>query len=129
MVNYVVRPYEEALLNIIERAIDPNNGRIVTAPMAALGRILTQESVLQLADELQSNSNFQVRAVDNMGNRGRPASMDELRRRPAEDLDDLRLRAQRFVDAFFAAYASEIPALTEKLRWRILAEYARTEGE
>jgi hypothetical protein len=119
-INYTQRSFAEALRNIIERAADPNNGRIVSAPMAAQGRILARENVLKLAEEHAGNPSFTVRAVDNTGNRGRSVSLEELRHQAPESLDDLRARAQAFINAYFREHAAGNPALTDALRKRII---------
>ncbi len=128
LIRHVQRPFEEALQNIINHAISPDNGRVVAAPSTAQGRILARENVLRLADEHKDNPNVELLSVDNSGNRGRAMSIDELRQQQPEDLDELRTRAQDYVNAYFHDNASFNPLFTEVLRRRVLGSYAEGEG-
>lgn len=127
LIRHVQRPFEEALQNTIYRALSPDNGRVVEAPSTAQGRIAARENVLRFAEEYRDNPNVEVRSVDNTGNRGRDMSLDELRQQQPESLDDLRTRAQHYVNAHFRDNAAGNALLTESLRKRILGAYA--EGE
>lgn len=71
VITHVQRPFAEALGNIIGRATDPDNGRVVTLRSAAQGRIGARENILRLADKHADNPNFRVRAIDNTCNRAR----------------------------------------------------------
>ena len=126
-ISYTQRPYEEALRNIIERTADSGNGRVVNAEMAARGRIQARENVLRLAREYMDDPRVAVALNDNTGNRGQAMGLEQLRDQPAESLDDLRRRAQIFVNDYFDRHAASNPALTDALRRRILGAYG--EGE
>ncbi len=128
LVLFTYRPFEETVQNIIDRAADPDNGRVVSTPMAAQGRIQALENVLRLAEERAGDPNFTVRAVDNTGDGGKPMPLNKVRAQKPEDLDDLRRRAQAYVNAHFRDNAASNPALTEALRRRILGKDAGPDG-
>jgi hypothetical protein len=114
-INYVYCPFEKAILNIIFRATDPKNGRVVNIKRAAKGHNQALENIFRIAKAYRNNRSVTFGVIDNSADQPRAASLAELAGLRHPSVDVLKRRGYSAVDAYFTSSQAGDPSLTKKL--------------
>ena len=113
---YVYRPFGEAVENIIQRAANFENGRVVEVKRAASGHYRAPRTVLKLMEDFLGNGELAVKFADNTGNHFREMTREELESLLPHSIDGLCAEGYKRVDDYFAKNGPKNRALTAELR-------------
>jgi hypothetical protein len=114
-INYVFCPFPKAIQNIIRRATDVANGRVVNVNRAAKGHFQALENIFKIEKAYRNNPSVTFGVIDNSGDKPKTSSLRELRFLRYPSVDALKQRGYSAVDAYFKSSQAGDPSLTGKL--------------
>lgn len=114
-INYVYCPFEKAIQNIIRRATDVRNGRVVNVKRAAKGHFQALENIFKIEKSYRNNPSVTFGVIDNSYDEPKVSSLAELKSHRYPSIDALMQRGYPCVDAYFTSSQASDPSLTGKL--------------
>jgi hypothetical protein len=114
-INYVYCPFEKAIQNIIRRATDPTNGRVVNVKRAAKGHSQAFANIFRIVKAYRSNPSVTFGVVDNSDDDPSASSLAKLAALPRPSIDALEALGYAAVNACFTSSQGTDPSLTEEL--------------
>lgn len=114
-INYVYCPFEKAIQNIIRRAMDVTNGRVVNVKRAAKGHFQALENIFRIEKAYRNNISITFGVIDNSADKPKPSSLIELASHRYRSIDSLKRRGYAVVNAYFTSSKAGDSGRTEKL--------------
>jgi Zeta toxin len=103
-INYVYRDFKEAVLGMIERALDPKVGRIVPIDDMARTHFGAQETIFTILERYENEPRVAIRLWESLpGNEVKPMSLNGLLARVLPDIDELQHLGQTVLDESYEA--------------------------
>jgi hypothetical protein len=101
-VNYVYRDFNDAVIGMIERALDPKVGRIVPIDDMARTHFGAQETIFTILEQYENEPRVAVQLWRSLpGNQVKPFTLAGLVARALPDIDELQKLGQTVLDEIF----------------------------